>query len=224
MGQDPHQSNVYIAGVVPSGVLSYAPATQTFTTIHAGTRTSYPNAMTIDRSPASSGALIYCGMTSTPDLVSLDRNGAVVSKIVNISPARFLGVTFDRSRNLAPILINAANDRTIRISFPTDPLKAYVMAASLTGSQPGVTLPDGRVIALTPDLLTVLTVAGPFGSILTGNVGVLGTDGSALARFNTNALPVILRGLRVWFVAVSLDSAAPNGISQISRPLLIVLD
>jgi hypothetical protein len=224
MGQDPTQSNVYIAGVVPNGVLSYLPASRTMTTIHGGTRTNYPNAMAVDRSPGKGGALIYCGMTSSPDLVSLDRNGSIVSKIVNISPARFLGITFDQSRNLAPIRINAPNDRTIRISFPSDPLKSYVMAASYTGSQPGVTLPDGRVIALTPDLLTVLSVAGSVGAILTGNVGVLGTDGSALARYNGNLLPPILKGFRVWFVAVSLDPAAPSGISQISRPLLIVQD
>jgi len=224
MGQDPSQSNVYVAGVMPKGVMSYFPATQTYTTVYAGTRTSYPNSMTVDRSPAGSGALIYCGMTSTPDLVSIDRTGTVVTTLVNISPARFLGVTFDRSRNLAPIRINTPNDRTIRISFPSDPLKAYVMAASLTGSQPGVTLPDGRVIALTPDLLTVLSVAGPVGTILTGNIGVLGTDGSALARFNGNLLPPILKGLHVWFVAVSLDAMAPSGIGQVSRPLLIVVE
>ena len=181
------------------------------------------NSLTVDRAPGTGGALIYIG-TSRPagDLVAYDRSGQNIGIVANISPARFLGMTFDKSRNLAPALIQAPNDRTIRISFPGDAGKGYVLAMSLTGCQPGIVIPDGRTIPLMPDLFTVLTTQGPLGNILTGNMGMLGASGEAFAHLDANPLGLAARGIRVWVAAVSLGG--PSGISQISHPLLFVLD
>jgi len=181
------------------------------------------NSLCVDRAPGAKGELIYIG-TSRPagDLVRYDRSGTNLGIVANILPARFLGITFDQSRNLAPALVQAPNDRSIRVSFPGDGGKGYVLAISLAGAQPGLTLGDGRVIPLVPDLFTILTVQGPLGSIVTGNIGLLGSNGVAFARLNANPLGGAARGIRVWAAAVSLGG--PSGISQISHPLLFVLN
>ena len=131
---------------------------------------------------------------------------------------------FDKSRNLGPELVQAPNHRRIQISFPGDGGKSYVLALSLTGCKPGIPLPDGRVIPLVPDKLTEATVRYVLPPLLTGNIGVLNTYDRALVTMNLNSLGSAVKGLRVWAAAITLDPAAPSGISQVSAPLLFVLD
>jgi hypothetical protein len=120
------------------------------------------------------------------------------------------------------VLQTIGNDRIIRVSFPSDAGKAYVVALGLSGFHPGLKLPDGRVIGLNFDALVGLTATGSIPPVFQGNIGTLDTAGRAFVTFNTNTLP-LPPGLPIWAVAVTLDRAAPLGISQISAPLLIVL-
>jgi len=80
------------------------------------------------------------------------------------------GIAFDRSRNLAGELKSAPNDRVLRISFPADARKSFVLAFSGTGHAPGVPLPDGRAIPLVVDNLTMLSLTRQLSPLVTGNI------------------------------------------------------
>jgi len=95
--------------------------------------------------------------------------------------------------------------------------KPYVLAASLTGASPPITLPGGRQIFLVPDLLTYLTLQGSLPPLLTGNHGVLATNG-ATAKLDTRLLGQAARGVVVHFCGAVLDPQAPGGIAWVLDP------
>ncbi|MBN2492560.1 MAG: hypothetical protein JXQ29_17055 [Planctomycetes bacterium] len=213
MVQDPQQPEVYVAS---STVVSYHPMTHAVTTVSTGLSS---NSITSDRAPAPSGALIHLGLTSGM-IQRVSRTGTNLGAVGN-SGSNAFGVVFDRSRNLASELAKAPRQWNIRISFPGDAGRAYVLAFSYSGYTPGLPLPDGRVVPLVLDTLALLTARGAVPPFLTHNVGVLNASGSAVAVLDLNAIPV--QGIRLWAAALSIDPAAPLGISQISAPILLVL-
>jgi len=181
----------------------------------------------VDRAPAASGAFLYTtDAQRNPNTLGtiwrFDQNGTSLGSLATFSAA-CSGLAFDRSRNLSANLTAAPNDRILIVSFPSDWGKAYVVAFSLTSYSPGIRLSDGRIIPLTPDLLTFLTVQQPLPPLLVNNRGLLAANGTAQVTLNLNALGKAVSGLRLWAVAVTIDPAAPLGISQISRPFLMVL-
>jgi hypothetical protein len=220
MMQDSERDEVYISGGSVT-FLSYNPVTHAVATVVTGAGSS--NASALDRAPANDGSLLYAGLT-TGQIVKFDRSGQNLGVVGNTGAGSCLGVIFDRSRNLGPELIQAPNHRRIRISFPGDANKSYVLALSLSGCKPGVPLRDGRVIPLNPDNLTVATVQYSLPPLLAGNLGVLNAFDEAVATMDLNSLGSAVKGLRVWAAALTLDPAAPSGISQVSAPLLFVLD
>jgi len=219
MVQDPNRPDI-IMSAGSTTFMSYEPVTHVISTVVTGAGSA--NAMTLDRAPDPAGALLYAGMTSG-DIVKFDRNGKNLGRVGNTGAGSILGVCFDRSRNISPLLMTAPNDRDVRLNFPGEAGKGYIFALSLFGFTPGVPLPDGRVIPLNPDSLTFLTVRLPIPPLLTGNIGVLDPFDSATVKLNLNALGNVVKGLRVWAAAIVIDPNAPSGISQISGPMLFVL-
>ena len=218
MMRDPHRLTVYCAG---ARFLTFNPRTFATSTFGPSLGRTAANAGGIDRAPAANGGLIYGGLTNG-DLIQLDRQGNVLGTVASAGRS-CLSFIFDKSRNLGPELINAPNDRNIRVSFPGDANKPYTLALGLSGYQPGVNFPGGRVVPLNTDSLTALTLNGLIPQLLSNNIGVLDGNGEAVVRFNLNALGGQVKNVRVWAAAVTLDPQAPSGISQISAPLLIVL-
>ncbi len=216
MVQDPHRHDIYVSAYSgPSGLVRFDPASPSLTTLD----TAVLNVLTIDRSPARDGALIYAGGPS--GIIRYDRTGTTLG---TFGPTGLIhGLVFDKSRTLAPELQSGPNDRNIRVSFPGDAGKPYVVALGLSGYAPGITLLDARVIPLNPDNLTSLTTSGSLSPLLTNNVGILDGNGEATVRFNANPLGNTVRGIRVWAAALTLDPNASLGIGQISGPLLFVL-
>jgi len=224
MAADPQRRAIYTGGscCAPNyPIYKFEPATNTLTTFSNGS--AY--AITVDRSPARDGSMIYTGDCSTSQcaIQRWNRSGAFLGTVGVLPNAGINGMVFDGSRNLAPILIAAPNDRVIRLSFPGDAGRSYVLALSLSGYTPGIGLADGRVIPLNPDALTFLTATQPIPPVLTGNVGVLRATAEGVVMFNANPLGSAVKNVRVWAAALTLDPQAPLGISQISGPLLFVL-
>ncbi|MBN1320029.1 MAG: hypothetical protein JXA87_04220 [Thermoleophilia bacterium] len=223
MQQDPALVDI-IVGATPPGILAYDPTRHTLRTL-VNQSGFDPGCMTLDRAPSSNGALIYTGDAQrVPGQINrFDRQGRNLGPLASTGQYG-LGLVFEGSRNLAPCLVTAPNDRSIRLSFPGSGGRLFVLAMSLLGCTPGVKLPDSRVIPLNPDHLTSITAAGAFPPFVTGNIGFLDAGGRALVRFNANPLGLSARGLRVWAAAAVLDSNAPSGVDVISPPLLFVLE
>lgn len=105
----------------------------------------------------------------------------------------------------------------VDIDFPGEAGAGYALAASISGTSPGVPLPDGRTIPLLADVVTGLALQGGLAPILRNNIGILDATGHAIAEFDVRSVPAIA-GTPVWFVAVTLSSA---GIRTISDPWLV---
>jgi sugar lactone lactonase YvrE len=102
---------------------------------------------------------------------------------------------------------------------PHEPGTVYVTMLALSASPP-ITLPDGRVLALAPDVLLVLSLSGiPWFSNF---VGVLDPTGVGLPAMHFPVDP-ILTGLRIHGAAVTIDPAYPTGIAQVSPTVSWVL-
>jgi len=219
MAQDPHRADIYVTRA--GETTKYDPLTNRVSRLSA----TAGECIAVDRSPGPNGALLYVARSGFPSLGTLerlDRQGVNLGVVATTASAP-MGMTFDRSRNLGPELRTAPNHRIIRVSFPGDAGKPYVLALGLSGYTPGVSLPDGRVIPLNPDHLTLFTASRAVPPLLVGNIGVLDSNGEAVVTFNLNPLGAAVRRVRVWAVALTLDSNAPFGISQISRARLFVL-
>lgn len=220
MAQDPHLSTIYISRQVAGTVATYDPLTGGLSTL---TTTVGANSLTIDRAPRMDGAILFAG-DPYGQVARLGRDGQVLGQMGAYDPREgLLSLAMFESRNVAVTTVTAPNDRRIAMHFPGDAGKPVQLALSATGYTAGPTLPDGRVIPLTVDGLTALTVAGPIPGILTGNAQVLDAQARATALLNLNAFGSAINGLRLWAVAISLDSSAPSGVSQVSAPVMLVL-
>ena len=221
MVQDPHTPDMYFAN---GDFIRYDPGSGTFTSMSLW----LPNAMgglgfAIDRSPASSAMIYYTTSTSsTSEIKVFSRTGACLGTFATV-PGTVTSMVFDRSRNLAAVLRKAPADRVLLLSFPTDAGKPYAVGLSLSGYTPNASLPDGRTLPLTPDALTYLTVQQELPPWITGNHGVLTAAGTGVVHLNFNQLGNAIRGVYIWAMAVTFDPEARLGISQISKPLLLIL-
>jgi len=225
MIQDPQTPDVYLAA---SNVARLDPRTNSVSVLTAvGPGILGDRGINTDRAPGASGAMLYVSSpalnnpTTLSSVLRLDRSGTVLGTVATL-PAPVTGIVYEQSRNLGPRLQTFGNDRIIHVDFPTDARKAYIVALGYSGFYPGVTLPDGRTISLNFDPLVFLTAGTSLPPALMQNIGYLDAQGRAVVTFNTNTLPVP-SGMLIWAVCVTLDSAAPLGISQISAPVLFVL-
>lgn len=165
---------------------------------------------------------------SISGLYTIDEQGTVTSITAYGTPATGVlttyGMEIEGSRNLCSELAAAPNARRIRISFPLNGNKPYVIAGSLSGPRPATPLGDGRQINLVPDTLTQLTLAGPLGPLWNPGPGVLDAFGNAQATLNLNSLGTALRGVPMWFSVIVVDPAAPKGVAAIAETHVIVMN
>lgn len=176
-----------------------------------------------DRShPIRHYALYTAGQSMT--LVGFDDAGTIHARSPVVGPfpgLQWRGIRLWSDpmgfRPLAP-----PNDWALELDFPGEPLRTWMIGASLTGFSGGPRLADGRAIPLAPDALTWLTAQGrtPW---ITPTVGQLDADGHAAIRVNANPLGGSVAGARLWFAAVVLDPALPTGIAQVAGPLRLRL-
>ncbi len=189
-----------------------------------GQNTVGDRAIVLDRAPGSAGELLYVNrlVGAQHRIQRVDRNGVVISSVGSF-PNEITGIVFDRSRNLGPQLVTPPNDRVVHVGFANAVGRPFVVAFSLSGTTPGLRLPDGRRVALNADALTAATLVGPLSPWLSNNTGILDARGRASVTLRLNGFGNSIRGVRLWAVAIAFDPAAPLGISQISTPVVFVL-
>ncbi len=102
-----------------------------------------------------------------------------------------------------------------QIADSRNPNKGYIFAFALSSSPP-ITLPDGRIIPLTPDKLFLATLFNPATINLQNNLGVLDAAGTATITWNIpSAVPP---GVQIYaaFFTVDFVSPFPQNILAIS--------
>ncbi len=220
---DPHTADLYFAA---NRLVRFDPRTNVVRQLNSSLpiRNVGDHGLVVDRAPATGGAIIHASTWAggSGRIARFDRSGTNLG-IVGAFTTQLTGVILDRGRNLSPLLQTAPNHRLIRVSFAGEAGKPYVLALSLAGCSPGTKLPDGRVIPLNPDHLTVLTATQSLPPLLLNNLNVLSANEERIATLNLNPLGNAVKGVRLWAAALTLDPLAPLGISQISGPLLLIL-
>ncbi len=161
-------------------------------------------------------------VSGTTVIYRFDIHGTVVTTHRNI-PSINSGLCFDKGRNVVPVKIGSPNHYSIDLNFPGYTGKSYALGLSITGFTPGIPI-GGRVIQLVPDDVLGLSLKGALFPLLKNNIGVLDTFDRATVTLDLRIFRELLRGLRIWAVAVVLDPQAPNSIGVISKPRVIVME
>ncbi|MEM7201594.1 MAG: hypothetical protein AAF628_15095 [Planctomycetota bacterium] len=104
---------------------------------------------------------------------------------------------------------------TFDVHSPFEPGSLYANALALS-TAPGLPLPDGRTIQLTPDPLFFASLSP--NPAFQGFLGSLDATGSANLTLALPALPV-LQGLTLHSAALTVDLAHPGLIRQFSAPV-----
>lgn len=165
------------------------------------------------------------GQASQPlcyDLLHIQGDGKMTTFYATVGQpllAPITSLTRYGSRHLTWTMDRAPNDRSLQVSFPGEAGMSYAVGLSLTGIRPGVYLRDGRVISLEPDGLTQLSLSGGIPGVIEGTVGKLDPAGRARVKIHVNRFGAILKGLRVWAVALLLDPTSRLGIAYIAHPV-----
>ena len=98
------------------------------------------------------------------------------------------------------------------------------MGVSVSGVRPGVPLPDGRKINLTPDDVTRVGLTVGLAPFVTGTAGTLNAQGLAAAGVNLAPLGKPANGVLLYFEVLTLDPKSPNGIKTITDPHVIKVE
>ncbi|HEX5052986.1 MAG TPA: kelch repeat-containing protein [Planctomycetota bacterium] len=99
------------------------------------------------------------------------------------------------------------------LTLPQDPGLPYIAAISLSGTCPGLALPDGRIVSLNPDAFTSISLSGAFPSTFQGFVGTLNAGGAALLALAIPPIPA-LSGLAVSTAAVTWNGVGFRGVTN----------
>jgi hypothetical protein len=216
LGYHPRTGDYYV-GCFTSNDLVSVSRTGGITTL--ATPAFRAHALHADRAGAPSSRL-FLG-SSQGGFHYLDLSTKVVTTLTAPTGRLLLHTAPDRGRNLAS-LRQAPGRWDILLSFPGEAGLGYALGVSLSGLRPGVTLPDGRHLTLNVDPFTALGLNGLLAPVLTGTAGTLDAMGAARATLDVSALSGV-QGLRIWFLAATLDPSAPLGIRTISDPWVIVI-
>lgn len=129
--------------------------------------------------------------TATQVLTIDLKNDTVTSVTTNPSGSTTFEAVWDRSRNISTVKTGAAT-WDIKLDFPGEGGRLYLLGLSVTGTRPPTTIPsDGRKLFLNMDVLSDLTVNNLLHGIFHPGPGMLDANGRATARLNLAALPVI---------------------------------
>lgn len=118
-------------------------------------------------------------------------------------------------------IVSAATGGSVNFSLDAGldrALRTYLVLGSVTGTSPGIPLPDGTSLPLTFDAFTELTINEANSPLLMNSLGVLDADGRATAQFNLGPLAASFVGLEINFAYTLL---APFGFY--SEPVEIVV-
>jgi len=178
---------------------------------------AFPVGLTVDRASGDGEFVV----STTNMVLRIDGQGSIVSTA--LPPLPPWTIAFDRSQNLVGMRLGALNQYRFDLSFPRQPSRAYVLGLSASGFTPGIPLGGGRAVQLVPDAVLAAAVTGQLYPLLQGQSGFLDPSGSAVASLDLNAFGTRLTGTRLWAVALTLDPAAPRGVGEISKPIVIVL-
>lgn len=160
--------------------------------------------------------------------ISLPNQPIVSGAITTLVPRQsdFYDVEILYRRNVHSNLVGRGQ-WDIGIKIPEDAGLGYLLAVSGTGVRgPGVlTFPSSaRTAWLVADSFTFLGLSTGFGPFLVGDKGILDANGEGMARLNLSSFPSGANGLRFWFLALTFDSSAPDGVRTISDPHVIQLE
>ena len=153
----------------------------------------------------------------------IDLTTGVPQNLAKWQLATIADTTILESRNLHSVR-TATGMYDVRINIPSDGGKSYLLGFSFTGVVPALPLPDGRRLPLVVDNLTFLTVNNLSAPYFTGTVGILDPFGMAPAKVNVSSFYNLLKGMKLWMVAVTLDPKAPIGIATITDPKVLKFD
>lgn len=185
-----------------------------------GASTYYTWSVAADRASARTPRMMVGTMPSgSVSVFSVDTQALAITTVYASTVLLPTHIRPYRGRNVATQL-RAPRTWDVRLSFPGEFANGYVVLVSLSGTRPGVRLPDGRHVALNPDAVTALGLGGGLGAILQGGAGVIDANGRAQAVLAVPKAPS-LAGLRVWLQAVTLSGGAPLGIATIADPVIV---
>ena len=213
MAQD-HRDGQFVIGTGGSGRVYRIDPVSGLNTVTASAGTN-ANAITFDR--WSGNGEIVVG--SNP-ILRMTTGGVVVTTHTGIPAIANAGMCFNEGRNLTCVQTGPGNVYQYNVHIPSQASKQFAIGLSVTGFTPGIPV-DSRVVQLTPDTFTFLSVGGslPF---FTGNTGALDAFGRATATLNLGFLSI--PGLKIWAVAGTVDGSAPSKIGVITKPILTLLD
>ena len=224
---EPATGSMVIAGQPRSGnvldLYRISPENGLSTIAHHKNLTGTPTAMNRLGGRAHPGiySLLIRNSSSTMNMVTLDRSGIVLSTS-RVSPSNDIETDFmvrKRSRHLVRRPAGTGKYQ-LRVDYPDERGRPYVVPLSLLGARYGIPLPDGRTVPIANDhFLFYLSLLGQFGKIFTGTVGNLDSRGQAFVRLDVTGLNLPASGLRVTAVALVLDPLARSGVAEISLPV-----
>ncbi|MBN2491241.1 MAG: hypothetical protein JXQ29_10385 [Planctomycetes bacterium] len=214
--QDPDTGDIYIGGYQEIFVL----------------KRGMPDANTLLFGPADFYA-ITMERSSAPQSVIVSRSAAyihridvgslaITSVIVPNSGSTTYETVFEQHRTLATVKTGPRRWQ-IKLNFgPSEARYRYLLALSLHGVRPAAKLPDGRRIHLMPDDLTVLSLRDQLPAYFNPGLGILDPAGCATGWLDVSTLPAPppLFRLPVYIAALTVG---PNGVSQISKPVTLLL-
>ncbi len=181
------------------------------------------NAITFDRW-SGNGEIVV----GSKPVYRVDTAGKIVTSHPGLPNISNSGMCFEYARNLVSVKTGTPNRYRYDLHVPGQSGKPYILALSDLGFTPG--LPIGnRVVHLVAGPLFFWTAAGQF-PWLKNNVGVLSSDrdprkdARASATLDLSSFGNILKGMRLWAAAVTVDLAHPTNIGVITKPIVLVLD
>jgi hypothetical protein len=155
---------------------------------------------------------VAAGGNNVPAMLHYDARGGLIGTLLTATMSNVCMAVEDE-HNLwglnAPSVGGLLN---LSVRFAAHPRKPYVVAASFS-PRPGIPV-AGRVIPLYPDDLFRATFALP--QVFVHFVGLLDAQGRA-SPYVLVPKHMSLQGLRFFFAAVVIDSAAPGGIAAVSQ-------
>jgi len=155
-------------------------------------------------------------------LYTIDLATRAVSRLTTIRSSLY-EVELLYRRNLFGIRTGAGT-WDIGLAVPEDAGRGYWMIMGASGVRPGLVLPDGRKVNLVMDGLAFLGLTVGYGAYLKGTLGVLDAKGRATAQLDLTPFLPALNGLRLHFMAVTIDPLAPLGLKTITDPFVFKVE
>ncbi len=121
--------------------------------------------------------------------------------------------------------LSAATGGVVTFTIRTGPNlggQVYLLAASGSGTSPGITLPNAVTVPLNFDVWTDFTINFANSPVFPGSVGVLDAQGAASAQMNTlGPFPAALAGIQLDFSVVTISGGIGTHATTPTRVTLV---